>query len=167
MGLCGSSSGGPSNAYFDEYVKTLPSMKGKVVVITGCTSGTGKIFARVCAKNGAKIVMLNRASERADDAFQFIKGVAFEAQAPAPVFIPCDMNSFKSVKAVGKQLSKDFNGEGLDVLCNNAGIMGVEDKATEDGCDIQMQTNHLSHFILTAYCMPLQRKRQVCAAKQE
>ncbi|CAE8601549.1 unnamed protein product [Polarella glacialis] len=107
MGLCGSSSGGPSNAYFDEYVKTLPSMKGKVVVITGCTSGTGKIFARICAKNGAKIVMLNRASERADDAFQFIKGVAFEAQAPAPVFIPCDMNSFKcegSWEAAGKRL---------------------------------------------------------------
>ncbi|CAE8696900.1 unnamed protein product [Polarella glacialis] len=158
MGLCGSSSGGPSNAYFDEYVRTLPSMKGKVVAVTGCTSGTGKIFARVCAKKGAKIVMLNRASERADDAFQFIKGVAFEAHAPAPVFIPCDLTSFKNVKAAGEQLAKDFGGLGLDVLCNNAGLVGVEDKATEDGCDIQMQTNHLSHFVLTAYCMPLPEK---------
>ncbi|CAE8667616.1 unnamed protein product [Polarella glacialis] len=158
MGLCGSSSGGPSNAYFDEYVNTLPSMKGKVVAITGCTSGTGRIFARVCAKNGAKIVMLNRASERADDAFQFIKGVAFKAQAPAPVFIPCDLTSFKSVRAAGEHLAKDFSGLGLDVLCNNADLAGVEDKATEDGCDIQMQTNHLSHFMLTAYCMPLLEK---------
>ena len=33
------------------------------------------------------------------------------------------------------------------------GIMGFGDKATEDGCDVQMQTNHLSHFLLTCLCI--------------
>ena len=40
----------------------------------------------------------------------------------------------------------------------NAGVMALKDKATIDGFDVQMQTNHLSHFLLTKLCMPLLRK---------
>merc|ERR1712217_47424 len=58
----------------------------------------------------------------------------------------------------GKQLQSQFASEGVDVLCNNAGIMAVQDKATEDGCCVQMQTNHLSHFLLTAEMWPLLTK---------
>jgi len=63
--------------------------------------------------------------------------------------------SFKSVREAGLKLQSELAGSGLDVLCNNAGIMGFGDIATEDGCDIQMQTNHLSHFLLTGLCMQL------------
>ncbi|CAE7742489.1 unnamed protein product [Symbiodinium pilosum] len=63
--------------------------------------------------------------------------------------------SFKSVQAAGEKMQAELRESGLDVLCNNAGIMGFGDKATEDGCDIQMQTNHLSHFLLTYLCLPL------------
>ena len=48
--------------------------------------------------------------------------------------------------------------DGLDVLCNNAGVMALKDKATIDGFDVQMQTNHLSHFLLTKLCMALLEK---------
>ena len=41
-----------------------------------------------------------------------------------------------------------------DVLMNNAGVMGIPDTRTGDGFDVQMQTNHLSHFALTALLMP-------------
>ena len=40
------------------------------------------------------------------------------------------------------------------VLCNNAGVMALNDRATEDGFDVQMQVNHLGHYILTAKAMP-------------
>lgn len=159
MGICCSSEPvSPANVLYDDFVKTLPKMNGKTVVITGCTSGTGKNLAKFCATQGGKVVMLNRASERADDAFMLIKDVARASDAPVPVFIPCDLMSFKSVKEAGAQVLKDFSTEGIDVLCNNAGIMAFGDRATEDGCDIQMQTNHLSHFILTQMCMPLLEK---------
>jgi len=146
------------NVLYDDYFKTLPKMTGKVVAITGSTTGTGKVLAKACAKLGAKVVMLNRLSERADDALMIVKDVARESGAPEPVLISCDLTSFKSVKEAGAQLVKDFSSEGLDVLCNNAGIMGFQDRATEDGYDIQMQTNHLSHFLLTQICMPLLEK---------
>jgi len=41
------------------------------------------------------------------------------------------------------------------VLANNAGVMALADQATGDGYDVQMQTNHLSHFLLTRELMPL------------
>eukprot|EP00440_Ansanella_granifera_P047624 gb/GFBE01051586.1/.p1 GENE.gb/GFBE01051586.1/~~gb/GFBE01051586.1/.p1 ORF type:complete len:358 (+),score=95.95 gb/GFBE01051586.1/:1-1074(+) len=157
MGICCSAQP-VDNVIYDDYVKTLPKMTGKVVAITGCTTGTGKVLAKVCASLGAKVVMLNRASERADDALMLVKDSARASGAPAPVLVPCDLMSFKSVKEAGAQLVKDFGAEGIDVLCNNAGIMAFKDKATEDGCDVQMQTNHLSHFLLTQICMPLLEK---------
>mmetsp|Transcript_20748 Transcript_20748/g.64060 ORF Transcript_20748/g.64060 Transcript_20748/m.64060 type:complete len:364 (+) Transcript_20748:83-1174(+) len=141
--------------YFPEYRKGLPKMDGKVVAITGSTSGTGKILAKVCAELGAKVVMLNRASDRADAALDDIKKAANDSKAPEPLLIPCDLTSFKSVRAAGDKMNSELAKEGLDALVNNAAIMGFGDEATEDGCDIQMETNHTSHFLLTYLCMPL------------
>jgi len=45
--------------------------------------------------------------------------------------------------------------DAIDVLASNAGIMAEKDKATKDGFDVQMQTNHLSHFLLTKELYPL------------
>jgi len=149
---------GTGNQHYDGLVASLPSLSGKVIAVTGCTSGTGRIFARTCARKGAKVVMLNRSSHRADEAFQGLKDLAKESTAPEPLNIPCDLMSFKSVRSAAEKLQAELGQSGLDVLCNNAGIMGFGDKATEDGCDVQMQTNHLSHFLLTCLCMPLLEK---------
>jgi NAD(P)-dependent dehydrogenase (short-subunit alcohol dehydrogenase family) len=43
---------------------------------------------------------------------------------------------------------------GLDALVNNAGVMALPDARTVDGYDVQMQANHLSHFLLTRELMP-------------
>ena len=54
--------------------------------------------------------------------------------------------SFASVRAAAKTVLAAT--PELDVLANNAGVMALQDKATTDGYDLQMQTNHLSHFLL-------------------
>jgi len=61
---------------------------------------------------------------------------------------------FASVDAAADRVRELCPG-GLDVLCNNAGVMAFADTATVDGYDVQMQTNHLSHFLLTRELMPL------------
>ena len=71
--------------------------------------------------------------------------------------VECDLMSFDSVRKAGAQLRGEL-ANGLDVLCNNAGVMTVKDEATVDGCDTQMQTNHLSHFLLTAEVWTLLEK---------
>ena len=50
---------------------------------------------------------------------------------------------------------KEVCSEGLDVLCDNAGVMALKDMLTTDGFDLQMQINHLSHCLLTKLVFPL------------
>lgn len=139
------------NQWFDKFYEELPSMEGKTAVVTGCTTGTGYHCAVSLAKKGASVALLNRQSERADKVFADVKAVATKGKV---VNIACDLQSFASVKEAAGKLKSEF-ADGIDVLCNNAGIMATKDEATQDGYDTQMQTNHLSHFLLTQQAWPL------------
>lgn len=145
----------PSNskptALFDAFQAGLPSMAGKTVVITGTTSGTGRASAEVLAGQGAKLLVLNRASGRSAKMIDELNSSFPDAQIHG---VDCDLQSFASVEAAAAKV-KELCPEGVDVLCNNAGVMALEDRATDDGFDVQMQTNHLSHFLLTRELMPL------------
>ena len=125
-------------------------MTGKVVAITGTTSGTGYVCAREMGKLGATVLLLNRKSERATSSLEDLK-----QQVPNGSFHPvtCDLQDFESVrKAIAEIKSRH---DTIDVLCNNAGVMAMPDKATKDGYDVQMQTNCISHFLLTNGLFPL------------
>ena len=66
--------------------------------------------------------------------------------------VPCDLASFDAVKkaaVVAKNIIDDEYEGNLNCLCANAGVMAFDNIATTDGYDIQMQTNRLSHFLLT------------------
>lgn len=139
----------PPSRHYQQTVDTLPRLDGRTIAITGCTSGTGQVMAQTCGALGARIVMLNRPSARADEALAALKEAGIDA-----VLVPCDLQRFASVRDAAELLAQ-ICPEGLDVLCNNAGVMGLPDHATADGCDVQMQTNHLSHFLLTSLVWPL------------
>jgi len=80
------------------------------------------------------------------------------ADVPEATFdsIVCDLQNFKSVREAMKTIQSKY--ETLDVLVNNAGVMALQDYATSDGYDVQMQTNVLSHFLVTKELFPLMRK---------
>lgn len=119
-------------------------LTGRVAVVTGTTSGTGYVCARELARLGATVVLLNRESSRSTDALARI-----QAEVPGATFVPvtCDLQDFASVRAAAATIQARF--DRLDILCNNAGVMALPDRATKDGYDVQMQTNVLSHFLLT------------------
>ncbi|KAJ1475534.1 hypothetical protein T484DRAFT_2016022 [Baffinella frigidus] len=144
-----------TSVHYVGFLQKMSRMDGKVVVVTGCTTGTGFVAAKAMASVGAHVLMLNRLSQRATDAEEAIKKDLPHAKVTT---VACDLMSFKSVLAACQQVNQLVGEQGLDVLCNNAGIMAMEDKATEDGCDIQMQTNHLSHFIMCRELLPLLEK---------
>lgn len=125
-------------------------MTDKVVAITGTTSGTGFVCARELAKKGATVILLNRKSERSRNSLQKLQeevpGGKFEA-------IDCDLQQFDSVRNAVEAVKQKH--DVLDVLVNNAGVMALKDTATADGYDVQMQTNVLSHFLLTKELFPL------------
>jgi hypothetical protein len=148
-----------SGKFFADFERSdIPSLQGKVVVITGCTSGTGFVAAQCAARKGADtILMLNRASERATVAEQVVNEQILPSSSRTIVeTIPCDLQDISSVKQAIRVIKSKYNR--IDVLCNNAGVMALEDVATVDGYDIQMQTNHLSHFLLTKELLPLIQK---------
>lgn len=128
-------------------------MTGRVAVVTGTTSGTGYVCAREIAKKGGTVVLLNRESPRSAASLERLR-----AEVPGGRFDPiaCDLQSFDSVREAAAAIASKY--ERVDVLCNNAGVMALKDQATVDGYDVQMQTNCLSHFLLTKELFPLLRR---------
>jgi len=140
--------------YLGEVLKKhSQDMTGKVMVITGTTSGTGFVCAREVAQKGATVVLLNRESERSKNALQQLQSAVPDGAFDA---ITCDLQSFKSVQNALNSIKDKY--EVVDVLVNNAGVMALKDEATGDGYDVQMQTNVLSHFLLTKELFPLLQK---------
>eukprot|EP00128_Syssomonas_multiformis_P007036 Colp12_sorted_trinity150504_noHs@4256 len=154
MGATATKPTAPASVHFAKRRAEFPRMDNKTVAITGSTSGLGFVAAKVCGELGARILMVNRDSERAEKAVQALKDAGIENV----IHVTCDLTSFASVREAGAKIRELCKDEGLDVLCNNAGVMGVPDKATPDGYDIQMQSNHLSHFLLTAEVWPVLEK---------
>lgn len=124
--------------------KHTRNLTGQVAAVTGTTSGTGYVCARELGRLGAKVLLLNRDSERSVAALarlqQDVPGASFQS-------ITCDLQDFDSVRAAARTVI-DQVGQ-LDILCNNAGVMALPDRATKDGYCVQMQTNAISHFLLT------------------
>ncbi|CAJ1932087.1 unnamed protein product [Cylindrotheca closterium] len=71
--------------------------------------------------------------------------------------IECDLQSFESVKNAIAEIKSKYSETGIYCMACNAGIMATPDKATVDGYDTQMQTNHLSHFLLIEELMEQSR----------
>jgi len=114
----------------------LPDLSGRTVVVTGASSGLGAITARELARAGAHVVLAVRDVAKGE-------GVAAPFEGSWEVR-ELDLASLASVRA----FAAGWSGP-LDVLINNAGIMGVPQAKTADGFEAQFGTNHLGHFALT------------------
>jgi NAD(P)-dependent dehydrogenase (short-subunit alcohol dehydrogenase family) len=125
-------------------------MRGKVVAITGTTTGTGYVAAREIAKKGGEVLLLNRKSPRVQKALSSLQSEVPEGKF---VDVECDLQSQASVDQAIAYIKQNY--QALDVLCNNAAVMALGDYATADGYDVQMQTNALSHFQLVKGLLPL------------
>lgn len=144
-----------ANKIFEDFVGALPSLSGKCYAVTGTTSGTGYHFCVAGIQKGARcLILLNRSSARAEKAASELKALAGSGgTAIHPV--DCDLQSFASVtRAAGEVQALAAGYGGLDGCINNAGVMALPDQRTPDGYDVQMQTNHLSHFLLTQLLLP-------------
>jgi threonine dehydratase len=145
------------NLYYPTVVEAIPSLEGKIYAITGTTSGTGYYTARAAIqKNAAAVLLLNRPSTRAVKSETKLKQFAAKQGSKSRIYtIHCDLQKFDTVHSAAEIINRHCSAfGGLDGLLNNAGIMAAPDKRTMDGFDVQMQTNHLSHFLLTKLLMP-------------
>ncbi|CAK0791798.1 unnamed protein product [Prorocentrum cordatum] len=137
----------PSRFADDVWASELPSdLAGKVYAITGASNGMGKYLAEMLASRGATVIMLNRKSAHSVKAFEEVKVAAKKAECVH--LVECDLCDFASVRSAAAAV-RSISSE-LDGLVCNAGLMAQADKRTVDGYDVQIQANHLSHFLLTS-----------------
>ncbi len=115
--------------------EAIPDQSGRRVVVTGALGGLGWSLTRRLAAAGAEVTMAVR---RPDEALDLALDAGLRVRAER-----LDVASLASVRDFAARTGE------IDVLVNNAGVMGVPPGRTEDGFERQMGTNHLGHFALT------------------
>jgi len=133
--------------------QNIPDQKGRVVIVTGATSGLGKETARVLAGKNARVIMAVRNVKKGENVAGEIRREFHNSDISVR---DLDLSSLASIKNFTDGIKKDY--DRLDILINNAGIMMCPYSKTEDGFEIQMGTNHLGHFALTGHLMSLLNK---------
>jgi NAD(P)-dependent dehydrogenase (short-subunit alcohol dehydrogenase family) len=129
-------------------------MEGKVVVITGATSGIGRETARELARLGATVAIIGRDAAKGRETLADLRPSARHPERVA--FLGCDLASLTSVRALAAQLHERY--EKIDVLINNAGVMNRKRRLTEDGFEETFAVNHLAHFLLTRLVLDLVKR---------
>lgn len=133
--------------------RDIPDLNGKIAVVTGATGGLGYETARMLAAHGARVILAGRNAEKGRKAVSDIRTDAAHADV---AFEVVDLGSLASVAAFGQRLTSA--GEPIDILVNNAGVMTPPVRqTTSDGFELQLGTNYLSHFALTAHLLPMLR----------
>lgn len=135
------------------YRVDVPDLTGRRAVVTGASDGMGPGIAAALAAAGAEVVLPVRNRAKGEAAAARIRSEHPGAQVSLE---DLDLSSLASVAALGERLRTD--GRPVHVLVNNAGVMTPPTRqVTEDGFELQLGTNHLGHFALTAQLMPLLR----------
>ena len=128
-------------------------MEGKVVMITGGTSGIGRAAATALAAMGAEVVVSGRNRERGEAALAEIRRASGNDKVSLMI---ADL----AVQAEVRKLADDFKErhERLDVLVNNAGLIRSTRTETPDGVELTLAVNHLAPFLLTNLLLDLLRE---------
>jgi protochlorophyllide reductase len=117
---------------------------GRVALVTGANSGIGYQTARALAAHGAHVVLACRDAQKArrtyDELDKDLPGCSVEILA-------LDLADLSSVRVAAAGFLETH--ARLDLLVNNAGVMGAPYRQTADGWELQTATNHLGHFALT------------------
>jgi NAD(P)-dependent dehydrogenase (short-subunit alcohol dehydrogenase family) len=130
----------------------IPDQTGRTAIVTGSNSGLGQITALELARAGARVLLACRDTAKAEDAAAQIRLDAAGAQVEVAEL---DLGSLDSVRA----FADAFDGD-LDLLINTAGVMAPPRRETADGFELQLGTNHLGHFALTARLLERMEDRE-------
>ncbi|KAK0704290.1 hypothetical protein B0H67DRAFT_591042 [Lasiosphaeris hirsuta] len=129
----------------------IPSLKGKVILVTGGNSGLGRQSVLDLAKHEPTLIWLAaRGLARAQAA---IDGILKEAPGATIKPLDLDLASFESTKCAARRVLDES--DRLDILMLNAGIMMTPPGLTKEGYETQFGTNHVGHALLTKLLLPL------------
>ena len=134
----------------DWTAKQIPDQSGRIAVVTGATSGLGLATAVELARSGAQVVLTARSAGRGEAALARLRE---QVPGAAAEVAELDLTRLESVRSFAAAAAERHSR--LDLLVNNAGVMATPEGRTADGFELQIGTNHLGHFALTALLLPL------------
>jgi NAD(P)-dependent dehydrogenase (short-subunit alcohol dehydrogenase family) len=128
-------------------------MKGKIILITGGTSGIGKETAQGLAMLGATVVITTRDAQRGEQTKQELIQATNNTNIDV---LFCDLASFDSVRDCCREFLKKY--PKLHVLINNAGIVDYHRRESKDGIENMFAVNYLAPFLMTNLLLDILKK---------
>jgi NAD(P)-dependent dehydrogenase (short-subunit alcohol dehydrogenase family) len=122
----------------------IGDLTGAVALVTGANSGIGYETAAALADHGAHVVLACRDLRKAQRAYDKLES---DLDRSSMEILPLDLADLSSVRQAAAQFLLEH--ARLDLLINNAGVMGTPYRQTADGFELQMATNHLGPFAFT------------------
>jgi retinol dehydrogenase 12 len=119
-------------------------MHGKVVVITGATSGIGEVAAQRLADMGARIVLVARDKTRGETALRRLRSAD---KSLSHSIHYGDLSRISEMKRLAVEIAAAE--PRIDVLINNAGAIFGSRQLTADTLELTFATNHMAYFVLT------------------
>ena len=129
------------------------SLEAKCIVMTGATAGIGQAASEAFAAGGAEIVLIARNRERAERTRERLRSVRSEVKTR---ILLADLASQAQIRRVAEEILDTI--PRIDVLFNNAGLVNLRRRETEDGVESTFAVNHLGYFLLTNLLVPRLRE---------
>lgn len=123
-------------------------LSGKNVLVTGPTSGIGRVTALALAEAGAKLILVARNPNKCEQVAKQI----MDAGGEAPLSIIADLSLLSEVERAANEFLA--TGLPLHILMNNAGLVNQRRKMTSDGLELTMAVNYFAPFALTLRLLP-------------
>ena len=131
-------------------VKDIPSLEGKVVLVTGGNAGIGKATISALARHGPAKIYL--AARRRDAAEATAAEIEKETGYKGIVVLDLNLASFDSVRQCAAAFAALESR--LDLLFLNAGVASTPPGLTQEGYEFQFGVNHLGHALLAQLLLP-------------
>jgi retinol dehydrogenase-12 len=126
------------------------TLQGKTILVTGATSGIGRVTAATLAKMGATVYCAGRDPQRTQETVAAIQ----KERQNAPVYgLLADLSSFQQIRNLADEVQRRTTR--LDVLVNNAGALFLRRQLNQDGIELTFALNHLAYFLLTNLLLDL------------
>lgn len=132
--------------------KNTKSLKGKTVAVTGSTGGLGNPLCEMLASLSAKLILVDRNSEKQQKLAQKIWDMYPETKIE---FITADLADFSSVKSATEKLKKLHP----DIFIHNAGAYSIPRYKTDIGYDNVFQINFVSPYYMINELLPTLREK--------
>jgi short-subunit dehydrogenase len=130
------------------------AFSGRVVLITGASSGIGRAAARAYASEGANLVLAARREERLSEVVREAEALGSQA-----IGVRCDITRAEEVERLMREAEARFSG--VDILVNNAGVglFGPVEALSEEQLRQVFEVNFFALVRVTQAALPLLRRR--------